>query len=515
MGKLKEIFSSWKIWLVIIALLLSWAAISPNPWASGVKIISIDSNSSASANDVPVGAVINSVNGIDVRDINDYSDSLSNVKPGDIIKLSTNKGDFSLLAQEKEGSVRTGLSVINTPTSNLKKGLDLAGGVRVLLQPEETATKQQVEDILDITSQRLNVYGLADVNVRQVDDMEGNTYILVEVPGANKEEVAKLISQQGKFEAKIGEDTVFSGGEDIKNVDRSQFSGIDPNQGCGQTTDGTWSCRFRFRIDISQEAAKRHASVTKDLEVVTESDQQFLSKKLDFYLDDKLADSLYISADLKGSDTTTISIQGPGFGATKQEAMYSALSNMRNMQTILITGSLPVKINIAKIDVISPTLGDDFLQTTLLAAIIAIIAVGAVLFVRFRNLRVSGSIMFTGVCEIIIILGVAAAINWRLDLAAIAGILAAIGTGVDDQIVITDEALRGESQTAGWKERMKRAFFIIFGAYFTTVVAMLPLGWMGAGLVRGFAITTIIGVTVGVFVTRPAYAQIAEVFLKK
>ena len=52
------------------------------------------------------------------------------------------------------------------------------------------------------------------------------------------------------------------------------------------------------------------------------------------------------------------------------------------------------------------------------------------------------------------------------------------------------------------------------GAYFTTVVAMLPLLAAGAGLLRGFAIVTIAGVTFGVFITRPAYAKIVETLLK-
>jgi Preprotein translocase subunit SecD len=54
------------------------------------------------------------------------------------------------------------------------------------------------------------------------------------------------------------------------------------------------------------------------------------------------------------------------------------------------------------------------------------------------------------------------------------------------------------------------AFFIILGAYATTVAAMLPLVFAGAGLLRGFALTTMIGVTIGVLVTRPAFASILE-----
>jgi len=129
-----------------------------------------------------------------------------------------------------------------------------------------------------------------------------------------------------------------------------------------------------------------------------------------------------------------------------------------------------------------------------------------------------GLIIVTMLAEIVLILGMAAFIGWNLDLAAIAGILVAVGTGVDDQIVILDEVSHREKERErrmNWKDRMKRAFFIIMAAYFTTVVAMVPLLWAGAGLVKGFALTTILGVTLGVFVTRPAFAAVAEVVMEK
>jgi len=60
------------------------------------------------------------------------------------------------------------------------------------------------------------------------------------------------------------------------------------------------------------------------------------------------------------------------------------------------------------------------------------------------------------------------------------------------------------------KQRIKRAFFIIFSAYAVLSAAMLPLLFAGAGLLKGFAIATLIGVTGGVLITRPAYASIIE-----
>jgi len=89
-------------------------------------------------------------------------------------------------------------------------------------------------------------------------------------------------------------------------------------------------------------------------------------------------------------------------------------------------------------------------------------------------------------------------------LPSIAGILATIGTGVDQQIIILDEAKR--RQAISIKERIKRASSIILTAYLTLVAAMIPLYWAGAGLFKGFAFTTIMGVTAAILITRPAFA---------
>ena len=111
------------------------------------------------------------------------------------------------------------------------------------------------------------------------------------------------------------------------------------------------------------------------------------------------------------------------------------------------------------------------------------------------------------------ILGIASLIGWNLDLAAIAGIIISVGTGVNDQIVITDEVLNKREiaeRVRNWKDKIKRAFFIIFSAYCTILAAMLPLLFTGAGLLKGFALTTILGFTAGVFITRPAFAVVIQ-----
>ncbi|VVB82876.1 Protein-export membrane protein SecD [uncultured archaeon] len=234
---------------------------------------------------------------------------------------------------------------------------------------------------------------------------------------------------------------------------------------------------------------------------------------MDLYIDGKFLSSLQISEGLKGRAETQIQITGTGSGATLDEAQKSANEEMKKLQTVLITGSLPFKLQIVKLDTISPTLGSNFTKYILLAGFISILLVSIIVFVRYR-VKSAISPLVVCISEIIITLGVAAVINWNLDLPSIAGILAAIGTGVDDQIVILDES-KNREESLGMKQRIKRAFVIILGAYFTVVASLIPLFWAGAGLLTGFALTTIIGITIGVLITRPAFADIVRLVEKE
>ena len=143
-----------------------------------------------------------------------------------------------------------------------------------------------------------------------------------------------------------------------------------------------------------------------------------------------------------------------------------------------------------------------------MAGFAALAAVSIIIFFRYKKFKSSIALLITSISEVVIILGIASLIRWNLDLPSIAGILATIGTGIDQQIIILDEAR--QSLSISIKQRLKRAFAIILGAYFTAVVALLPLMWAGAGLLKGFAITTLIGITAGILITRPAFADMVR-----
>lgn len=563
MSKLKKIFTNWKILLLLIVLLLAIVAIHPNPGNEGATIRFVTKNSSASLGGIespsPGGTpmskeTIIAINNQPILTEKDYYDYIEGVLPNKTLTVKTNKGFYRLttkpaynvtilnetewiikevfnetlnltenisvevpkIHKELIGTEDLGLVVYTAPTSNIRKGLDLSGGTRVVLEPEEKIPADELEIVVSNIKERLNVYGLSDITVRVASDLQGSDFIVVEIAGANKEEVRELLSKQGKFEARVGDKTVFVGGNDITYVcRRAECAGIDTATGCGQTDDG-WACRFRFSISLSPSAAAKQANATRNLEVVPEGTESYLNESLELFLDDQLVDTLRIGSELRGNAVTDISISGSGFGTSYDEAMFDALKNMKRLQTIMITGSLPVKLNIVKTDSVSPILGEQFMKNALLVGLVAILSVAIIVFIFYRKLIISIPMVITMLSEAIIILGLASIIGWNLDLAAIAGIIIAVGTGVDHQIVIASEILKG-SQKVGylsWRERIKSAFFIIMVAYVTTLVAMIPLWFAGAGLLKGFAITTILGVSAGVFITRPAYAAVVEILIK-
>jgi preprotein translocase subunit SecD len=566
--KLKKIITNVRVIILLIFLILAAVAINPRPGIDGVVIGSVVKNSSASEagiqqpapNVKPVGRErILEINNKPIISVSDYYNYVDTLEPNQSVQVKTNKALYRLTTREdieiielngtvkktieetvtvnesingtifernktikrqidvpktkkiSKGTEDIGIRVFNAPTTNIRKGLDLQGGTRVLLQPETSLLQQDISSLIDTIEERLNIYGLSDLVIRDASDLTGNQYILVEIAGANEEEIRSLLAKQGKFEAKIANETVFVGGKDITFVCRSaDCAGINPNVGCQQSA-GESICGFRFSIAITPEAAQKHADATRNLAII----ENYLSEPLELYLDDTKVDQLNIGAELKGSTTTQIQISGSGLGFTQQEAVFNALNNMKKLQTVLITGSLPVKLNIVKIDAISPLLGEEFLRNAIIVGLVALISVGIVVFLRYRKLQVAIPAVVISVSEIIILLGIAALIGWNIDLAAVAGIIIAVGIGIDHQIVIADETLRGQQIIYDWRQRIKNAFFIIMASYFTVLVAMIPLVFAGAGLLKGFAITTILGASIGVFISRPVFARVIEILIRE
>ena len=506
---------TFRIWILIVVVLLSLISIFSIPpmiFEDGVVIKSVEQNSTIFQDGIREGMIIQSINGQVINTYEDYTrimTPISNLDINETQKITINTKNLEVINLYTRNIVDD-ILVEEIPATRIKTGLDLRGGARAFIKADVPLNDAQLDDLIAVSEERLNVYGLSDVKFFKVMTSDGDNLMGIEIAGSSPDDLEELIAKQGKFEAKIGNETVFVGGdEDITYVGRTGQDALITE--C-LAVEGGEACNFRFTIALSAEAAQRHADITDNLTI----NGSYLSKKFDFYIDGQPTSSLNIGTSLKGVVTTQISISGSGSGTTRNEALEATEQEMKKLQTILITGSLPFKLEIAKIDKISPNLGEQFSRQILIAGLFAIIAVSIVVFVRYRRIKVSLALVTVSLSEVLIILGVASLVGWNLDLPSIAGIIAAIGTGIDSQLIILDEA---RNKLESIIQRIKKALFIIVTAFTTTFVAMIPLtgflGFMGigaasAGLLKGFAVTTLIGITTGVLISRPAFADIAR-----
>ncbi|PSH00909.1 MAG: hypothetical protein BRC30_01065 [Nanohaloarchaea archaeon SW_7_46_7] len=488
-----------------------------------------------------------------------------------------------------------------------RKSIEFSGGTRILLGLQSNATGEelsnQVEQIERILGIRLSGSGFADTQVRSIDLGGGEQRIQVQTGSSNTTQLKQLISQQGSFEARLPvmvdgtknftvdqtytferengsviasgpsgtigtykEGDSFSAGETrfhfVNQTEQSArlevtaYNGediIEVLTSQGRLTGGQGNIQWSFQISIDQEAAQRVQKIAQNyqgLNQLTLDNGQ--PAMLTYYVDGREETSLTVSSDFKRSVITQPSIQGSA------ESRQKAVDERNRLQALLQSGQLPVPVEVQSINQISSSLGGEFFSASIVSIIAALFAVGGVVYARYRDPRVVLPIVMTGASEIYILLGLWFSNFGTLSLSAIAGIVAAVGTGVDDQIIITDESTREKVES--WSNRMKKAFFVIFTSAASTIGAMAPivqpglislsvtasgLGLIGYTLytrgtnlhyigigglavmvgmitsslepsgtalqtIHEFAFTTIWGILIGITITRPAYAKTIE-----
>jgi protein-export membrane protein SecD len=539
----RDMLKNVKIAIWIFFIVVSLILLAPNLNPTGMSVISVAKNSSIT--NIAANEIIYEINDMPVTEEllqNDYFGT---------VKFLTNKGEKFVNAN---GSL--GIEADAVASSNLKFGLDLKGGVHAVIEPNITGNDTEtISQIISTLQTRINVYGLRESVFRPIYH-EGKGFVEISIAGGSKEELRNLLENQGKFESKIDVILRTVGGSGTLKLDKPysvminngsvvignisarpgesfEISGIsfllnsvesgsinltstvfngadirtvffDPQRSRieSQNPGYQWS----FAIQLSQDGAQRFAWITSNLDIIPGKAQ--LSSPIVLFLDNNLVDSLSISSQLKGKTETEILITG--YANTKDDA----IKERARMQSILKSGALPTSVTVVQLESISPTLGIGFLKNAMMAGLAAIVGVICVVSIRYRRPKIVLPMLIISLSEVLIILGVASWINWTIDLPSIAGIIATIGTGVDSQIIIIDQALRGEEKTLTLREKLKRAFFVVFGSGGTVIAAMIPITIILYAF-RGFAITTIIGVLIGILIARPAFGAIVQRIVKE
>lgn len=226
---------------------------------------------------------------------------------------------------------------------------------------------------------------------------------------------------------------------------------------------------------------------------------------------DKLEAAGLLTAPLLGGGITTgvpsygyVVTGGLGDMAAAQKGL-AAQEKQKGIESILKGGALPVQVSLGSRTTLPASLGMEFLKLSVIAIASSLLAISVLIGIRYRNLRATMPIVLISLAELTILLSILG--SFTVDLAAMAGIIAAIGVGVDAQIVITDELLKRDQHTTS--EKVDLAFGIITTNAVVAIFSMTPLFIFSHFVeIKNFAMSTILGSLLGYMLTRPAYAVI-------
>jgi len=377
------------------------------------------------------------------------------------------------------------------------------------------ATRTQAIDIL---SSKINEAGLSGGTVQQIQTPTGENYILIEVPNEDRQSVVDLVNERGNVRV----DVYYPSGGDYQQdtvLEQDDFQSIGNARqgGDGQLPNVPVVVREDVAPQYQQRMVETGIADQGGSRCRYQSSPDETDPCLLLIVDGNVVNAFGMSPDLAASMRSGEWAQDPRF-----ILQTTNFSEAREVAINLRAGALPAALDIGPdgdgtSSYIAPSQGAEFRVDSLLTGIIAVLAVAGVVFLRYGEVEVALPMIVTALSEVVILLGFAAGIGYPLDLSVIAGFIAVIGTGVDDLIIIADEVMaQGDVNSRRvFQSRFRKAFWVIGAAAATTIIAMSPLAVLSLGDLQGFAIFTILGVIVGVLLTRPAYGDILRALLTR
>jgi preprotein translocase subunit SecD len=375
--------------------------------------------------------------------------------------------------------------------NKIKLGLDLQGGVRVLLQlntsPEVPKITQDVQNQVEqVVQNRINGLGVSEPVITRV----GVDRLLVELPNVkNPDEAVNTLKEVAILEFKIVPEAVAA-----RAVSDPKYAN-DPNGAYKDSGPTVYSGADLKGAQPSfvQSGQPKIDFQTKDPAKFGRVTQQNMGKPLGIFLDRR-----FVSAPtIQGVITNDGEITG-----TFTEDEVVRIANELN------AGALPVPVTIIENDTVGALLGASDLQKSLYAAMVGL---GLVLIFMIWVYRVPGLLADLAlVIYVLMLLGLLSAAHAVLTLPGIAGFVLSIGMAVDANVLIferlKEEIWHGRTLRAAVRTGFGRAFWTVFDSHFTTIVGAGVLFMLGTGTVKGFAYTlfwgTVLSMVTAVFITR-------------
>jgi protein-export membrane protein SecD len=388
----------------------------------------------------------------------------------------------------------------------LSQGLDIVGGVRVLLQSELPPSAYTIEDLRQTANnvaRRVNALGVTEPTVQ----VQGNNRILVELPNVSDPNAAVSTIQQtallefvdfsglgGQVDQFIGRRILttqqaliisqrgeFDDGE-VRLVNpltnrpfQTVITGADL-----QAAAAEFNQQWVIRFDLKPEASATFSQYTG----------ANINQPMAIVLDGVVLSAPFIRAQLDGGGV----IEG---GFTEQEARQLALQ--------LRSGALPIPLRVEATETVGATLGQESVNLSIRAGIIGVVIVLLFMLIYYRIPGLAASLAL--MLFILLNFSVFKLIPVTLTLPAITGFLISIGTAVDGNILIferiKEEIRAGKRLDEAVESGFFRAWHSIRDSNTSTIIICAILFFFGqtpgASIVAGFAVTLAIGLVINLF----------------
>lgn len=412
-------------------------------------------------------------------------------------------------------------------TRSLQLGLDLQGGMYVLIEPDFDALAAEIgaltdadrQDAIDrsleILNNRVDQFGLTEPSINR----QGDGRIVVELPGApDPERMRNFIVGKGRLGFHLVDAEGQQAFDDYRDANPGNFlaagGGLrDPDVlPAGTVVRGVYE-KDTYGVDqllgyavIKAEEGLSGAYVNDSRvdrdpltgrpevlfflspeggEIFFKLTQENVGEILAVVLDDRVKARAQISQAIRNQVRVT--------GFTQSEAEDLAL--------VLRTGSLPVPLDIVSQQQIGAGLGEDSIRASLRA-----VGVGAMLVFVFMAAYYRGAGLIADLVlalNLFFVVSTLSVLGFTLTLPSIAGVILTVGMAVDANVIIFErikEELRaGKSAAAAVRTGFAKAFRAVLDANITTFIAAVVLSQIGSGPIQGFAVTLSVGILSSMF----------------
>jgi len=380
------------------------------------------------------------------------------MRRGNIIKLVA-------LVLVVAAAVALSIKPLTDPVKGIPLGLDLRGGVHLVLQAEQDKngtpiTKDDIDKAKAIIANRVNALGVSEPIVQADYDKKR---IIIDLAGvSDPDKAVETLKTTAKLTFRDPQGNVMLQGDDLKDAKGGQA------QQAGQ---------YVVNLTFSSEGGKKFGDLTTKL----------IGQRLGVYLDDKLL--------------TNPTVNTPILNGQAEITGYTTLDAAANDAVLMRSGSLPVSMSIAEKRQVGASLGVDSLHKSIQAGLYGLIFIFVFMLVFYH---LPGAVAdFSLIVYGLIVLWVFWMFRVVLTLPGFAGFILSIGMAVDFNIIIyervKEEVRAGKSLRAGVESGFSRAFVTVIDAHVTTFIAAMTLYAFGTGSIKGFAMTLGIGIIASLF----------------